>query len=87
MIDQSTLRKSQKTRSIAGAQSCTMRISMAEEGLRRLVAGNKCESMGCYETASWLIISGNEAQHLCPKHTRLEMRDSSKWGKNVQALT
>jgi hypothetical protein len=60
---------------------------MAEEGLRRLVTGNKCECMGCYETASWLVISGNQAHHLCCKHTRQEMRDSTKWGKDAQALT
>ncbi len=46
--------------------------------LERLDNGGSCEAKGCYELGVWLVSFNGEASHLCSKHTRVRMRDTSR---------
>ena len=35
--------------------------------------------MGCYDIAVWLLTFNGEASHLCARHTKIQMKDSSRW--------
>ena len=56
-----------------------MRTSATMALLERLDTGSRCEEMGCYEEAVWLITFKDEAVHLCSKHTRMQMRNAGRW--------
>ncbi len=62
-----------------------MRSSTAEQGLRRLVTGNRCDVQRCYEMALWLLSDGDESLHLCAKHIRISMRDPTRWKRGFNA--
>jgi hypothetical protein len=56
-----------------------MSTSAAQAILERVVTGERCDVFGCYELAVWLVCYGKETSHWCPKHTRIQMRDSGRW--------
>ncbi len=56
-----------------------MRGSATTALLERLVNGARCEVTGCYGLAAWLVSFNDQTSHLCSKHTRVQMRDQSRW--------
>ena len=56
-----------------------MRSSTTPARLERLETGDGCEEMGCYDVAVWLLTFNGEASHLCARHTKIQMKDSSRW--------
>jgi len=47
--------------------------------MQRLQSGGRCEEVGCYKEAEWLVNFGEVSFHWCPKHTMKHMRDRSFW--------
>jgi len=56
-----------------------MRSSTTQALLERIVPGDRCEAKGCYELAVWLVSCNGTVSHWCPKHTRMQMSDVSRW--------
>ncbi len=63
----------------------TIRSSAAQAVLERMVTGERCEVKGCYENAIWLVSLNDDAFHWCPRHTKMRMRDASRWGNVVRS--
>ncbi len=57
-----------------------MRSWTMQATIERLVNGYPCEVKGCYDLAVWLVSFDEETSHWCSKHTRLSMRETSRWG-------
>ncbi len=54
-------------------------------GLQRVVTGNRCEVIGCYEMAIWMVSYGSKLHHWCARHTRVNMREPSLWTEKRQS--
>jgi hypothetical protein len=54
---------------------------MAPRNLRvqRLVTGNRCEELKCYEMALWYVQFESGTFHWCPRHLILRMEDKEFW--------
>lgn len=58
-----------------------MRSWATQATIDRMVTGDRCEVKGCYEVAVWVISFSEDRWHLCPKHTRMRMRETNRWAE------
>jgi hypothetical protein len=49
--------------------------------LERLKTGDVCEENRCFELAVWSVTFNDESAHLCSRHTRMQMKDSTRWAE------
>jgi len=47
--------------------------------LERLVAGDRCEERGCHDAVVWLVTFNDETSHWCSRHTKIQMRNATRW--------
>lgn len=58
-----------------------MRGWVTQANIERLATGDACEENGCFELGVWLVTFNDESEHLCSRHTRMQMKDSARWAE------
>lgn len=83
MRNPTRLLKPRKIRSILLPCVISVQSSSDQAAILRVVSGDGCEIISCYQVATWVVTYNDETHRLCPKHTMLKMRDASIWGNTT----